>query len=122
LGAYAICGNSEGVVKDQIDCQVASGAHYRFALFKDGRPLSPMGGNYLFVRETDDGTQVLYCAEADNLSVHARERWAEAEQRHGATALYTRLNVSSGVRKRENAELLEAYSPPMNAAEHRRAG
>jgi hypothetical protein len=109
-------------LKDQIDCRVGTGAYYRFTLFKEGRPLSPMGGNFIYVREGESGPVVLYSGETDNLAVHASERWPEAVQRHGATLIYTRLNVSSAVRRRENVELLQAYDPPMNATEARRAG
>lgn len=108
-------------MKDQIDCQVGTGAYYRFTLFKEGRSLSPMGGNFIYVREGEGGPEVLYSSETDNLAMHAQERWTEAVQRHGAMSLYTRLNVSSAVRRRENVELLQAYDPPMNAEAARRS-
>ncbi len=38
-------------MKDTIDLTGASGANYRFQLYREGRPLSPMGVNYLYVRQ-----------------------------------------------------------------------
>lgn len=104
-------------MRDQIDCRVASGEYLRFSLFRDGRPLSPMGGNYLYVKETEQGFAVLYAGAADNLALHAQARWPEARERFGATGLYTRLNITAAVRRREHGELLEALDPPMNAEE-----
>lgn len=107
-------------MRDQIDCRVGSGEHLRFALFREGRPLSPMGGNYLYVKEAEDGAiYVIYAGQADNLALHAQTRWAEAQAGFGAQALYTRLNITAAVRRREHVELLEALEPPMNADEPR---
>jgi hypothetical protein len=108
-------------VRDQIDCRVASGEHLRFTLFKDGRPLSPMGGNYLYVKDAPDGPRVICAGETDNLALNAQTRWSEAKAGHGAEALYTRLNITAAVRRREHLELLEALDPPMNADEARPA-
>lgn len=102
-------------MRDQIDCRVGSGEPLRFALFRDGRPLSPMGGNYLYVRETEQGFVVVFAGQADNLALHAQARWPDAQARYGAEGLYTRLNITAAVRRREHAELLEALDPPMNA-------
>jgi hypothetical protein len=106
-------------VRDQIDCQTGSGEHLRFTLFKEGRPLSPMGGNFLYVKDGPDGAVILCAGQTDNLALHAQERWAEAVSGHGAQGLYTRLNITAAVRKREHLELLEALAPPMNAGEPR---
>jgi len=108
-------------VRDQIDCRVASGEYLRFILFKEGRPLSPMGGNYLYVKETEDGPRVVCAGLTDNLALHAFERWAEALARFGVEGLYTRLNFAAAVRRREHLELLEKLDPPMNADESPRA-
>src|SRR5205807_3753317 len=50
----------EAGMRDWIDIKGASGAVYRFHLFKDGRPLSPMGGNYIYARKTGDRFEALY--------------------------------------------------------------
>ena len=104
-------------MKDQIDCRIGSGGYLRFNLFKEGRPLSPMGGNFLYVRETEDGWKVIFAGQTDNLALHAQERWGEARDRFGAEGLYTRLNITTAVRRREHADILEAFEPPMNADE-----
>ncbi len=109
-------------MKDQIDCRSTSGEHLRFALFKDGRPLSPMAGNFVYVRGEDEAMEVVYVGETDNLAKHAQDRWAEAQRTFGASGLYTRLNITAAVRRREHGELLSAYNPSMNADELRRAG
>jgi hypothetical protein len=106
-------------VRDQIDCRIESGEHLRFTLFKEGRPLSPMGGNFLYVRDGEDGPVILYAGQTDNLALHAQERWGEAASSHGAQGLYTRLNITGAVRQREHLDLLEALDPPMNAGEPR---
>jgi hypothetical protein len=103
-------------MKDTIDLRGASGAGYRFQLFREGRPLSPMGGNYLYVREEfAGGFTVLYSGEGENLLTGAASRWVEAENQHHATHLYTRLNISQAIRKSEHRDLIAGYNPLMNA-------
>ncbi|HLK24299.1 MAG TPA: hypothetical protein VKT30_06545 [Caulobacteraceae bacterium] len=106
-------------MKDQIDCRCQSGEYLRFALFKEGRPLSPMAGNYMYVREEGDALSVVYLGETDNLAQGAQDRWAEAEAEFGASGIYTRLNITAAARRRELTELLRAYTPPMNMADLR---
>src|SRR5580693_4989739 len=87
-----LCNESGGeAVKDQIDCRSQSGEYLRFALFKEGRPLSPMAGNFIYVREDGEATEVLFLGETDNLAQHAQDRWSEAERGFGACGIYTRL-------------------------------
>src|SRR5579871_6259791 len=109
------------LVKDQIDCRCKSGEYLRFFLFKEGRPLSPMAGNYMYVREDGEALEVIYVGETDNLAQHAQERWPEAERGFGAGGIYTRLNITAAARRREQVELLTAYAPRMNEAELRQA-
>ncbi|MGH7011230.1 MAG: hypothetical protein ACREEX_10370, partial [Caulobacteraceae bacterium] len=69
------------VMKDLIDIRGASGAVYRFALHRDGRPLSPMGGNYLYVRAKEDrphGFEVVHVGEGQNLLTDAHGQWDKA--------------------------------------------
>jgi len=103
-------------MKDTIDLTGASGATYRFQLFREGRPLSPMGGNYLYIREEPftQGFTVLYSGEGENLLTGASSRWAEAEGDHHATHLYTRLNISQTIRKQEHRDLIAGFNPLMN--------
>lgn len=108
-------------MRDQIDCRLESGEHLRFSLFKEGRPLSPMGGNYLYVKDTEDGPRIIFAGQTDNLALHAQERWGEAQSLFGLDGLYTRLNITTAVRRREHQDLLEALDPPMNVDEPRAA-
>ena len=108
-------------MRDQIDCRLESGEHLRFSLFKEGRPLSPMGGNYLYVKDTDEGPRIIFAGQTDNLALHAQERWGEAQNKFGLDGLYTRLNITTAVRRREHQDLLDALDPPMNTDEPKTA-
>lgn len=109
-------------MRDIIDVRGASGVAYRFARFRDGNPLSAMGGNFIYVRpgageEAEGALEVIYAGEAQNLLTDARRLWDQAVAEHGVTDLFTRLNISERTRRHEHADILAAASPPMNAAE-----
>jgi len=103
-------------LRDLIDMHGASGAVYRFNLIREGRPLSPMGGNFLYVRLDGDGYEVVHAGEAQNLLTDARARWTQAVSDHGATDLFTRLNVSERTRRHEHEDILAAATTPMKDA------
>ena len=109
-------------MNDYIDIRGASGGIYRFMRLKDGRPLSPMGGNFLYARHTGERFEMLYAGEVQNLLKDARARWSEAAERFQASEVYTRLNISERVRKLEHADIVQGALPPMNAAPARKAG
>jgi hypothetical protein len=109
-------------VRDYVDIVGASGSHYRFMRLKDGRPLSPMGGNFLFARFTGEAFEMIYAGEAQNLMSGARERWPEAVERFQVTELYSRLNISERVRQLELHDIVGAFEPPMNTSPERKAG
>ncbi|MGI9169872.1 MAG: hypothetical protein ACR2FH_06805 [Caulobacteraceae bacterium] len=98
-----------------IDLKGASGAVYRFNLTREGRPLSPMGGNFAYVRDAGDGYEVVHVGEGQNLLTDARAGWERAAAEHGARHLFTRLNISERVRQHEHEDILAAARPPMNA-------
>jgi hypothetical protein len=102
-------------MRDLIDMRGASGAVYRFNLVSAERPLSPMGGNFIYVRDRPDGYEVVFVGEAQNLLAESRSRWAEAAKTHGAAHLYTRLNVTERARSHEYADILNATRPPMTS-------
>ncbi|MEO8926999.1 MAG: hypothetical protein ABI306_07530 [Caulobacteraceae bacterium] len=102
-------------MRDMIDLKGASGAIYRFNLFGDGRPLSPMGGNFAYVRDAGEGYEVVHVGEGQNLLTDARARWAEAVAEHRAEHLFTRLNITERVRRHEHDDIVAAARPPMNA-------
>jgi len=101
-------------LRDLLDIKGASGRTYRFMLLRDGRPLSPMGGNFVYVRDPEGEVEVIFTDQAQNLLQDARKRWGEAVQMHGDVHLYTRLNISERVRLQEFSDLLEGLTPRMN--------
>jgi hypothetical protein len=103
-------------MKDIIDVRGASGAAYRFTRFREGNPLSAMGGNFVYARETDDVTTILFVGEAQNLLTGAQSLWDDAVRGHGAEGLYTRLNISERTRQAEHSDILAALATPMNTA------
>ncbi len=109
-------------MQDFVDVAGASGASYRFMRLKDGRPLSPMGGNYLYGRYTAGRFELIYAGEAQNLLQDARARWDEAASRFQAAEMFSRLNISERVRQLELTDIVDANHPPMNAAADRQAG
>ncbi len=104
-------------MKELIDVHGASGAVYRFALFREGRPLSPMGGNYLYVRACDDGPgyEIVHIGEGQNLLTDAHGEWNRAVKSHAASHLFTRLNISERTRRQEHDDILRAQTPLMAA-------
>lgn len=109
-------------MSDYVDIQGASGRIYRFMRLRDGRPLSPMGGNYLFGRRTGPRFEIIHAGEVQNLLKDARERWNEAVERYQVTEIYTRLNISERIRQLELADIVAADPPPMSASPERKAG
>jgi hypothetical protein len=103
-------------MRDLIDVRGASGAVYRFNLFREGRPLSPMGGNFIYVREAGEGYEVVHVGEGQNLLTDARAGWARAVAEHGAAHMFTRLNITERVRQHEHADIMAAVHPPMSEA------
>lgn len=100
-------------MKDLIDVTGASGSVYRFNRLRDGRPLSAMGGNYVYARERGGAFEIVYAGEGENLLKDAHCRWDEAVAAHGAAQLFTRLNISERVRQQEQADILAAVNPAM---------
>ena len=101
-------------MKDHVDVHGASGRVYRFMRMREGRPLSPAGGNYLYGRFTGERFEAIYAGEAQNLLTDAKERWSEAVSRHQASDLYTRLNLNQRIRQLEQADILAGLAPRMN--------
>jgi hypothetical protein len=111
-----------GRLRDYLDIRGASGTTYRFLRLKDGRPLSPMGGNFVYARFTGDRFDMILAGEAQNLLKDARDRWNEAVERYQVSDLYSRLNISERVRLLELADIVDANHPAMNVVPDRKAG
>lgn len=101
-------------MRDFIDVRGVSGAVYRFGLVRDGRPLSPIGGNYLYVRDGGETYEIVHAGEVQNLMNGARDRWSEAEAIYGELHLFTRLNIGEGIRQTEHKDIVSAVGPAMN--------
>ena len=97
----------------QIDLRGASGALYRYRQANPSRPNVAGGGNYVYVREAGGSPEVVYAGETDSLA-GGFERWEEAVRKHGATHVFTRLNVSGATRSQELGDLIPALGPVMN--------
>lgn len=99
---------------DQIDLRGASGAVYRYRLDNPARPSNAAGGAFVYVRQAEQGPEVVYAGQTDCLARADLERWQEAVADHGVTQLYTRLHVSSAARTEELEDLIAALQPEMN--------
>ena len=104
-------------MKELADVHGACRAVYRFALFRDGRPLSPMGGNFLYVRACDEGPgyEIVHVGEGQNLLTDAHCEWNKAVKTYAASHLFTRLNISERTRRQEHDDILKALTPLMAA-------
>jgi hypothetical protein len=94
-------------LKDFIDLEGASGAHYRFRVWRDGEPHQPIGGHYVYLRDEDAGFTVLHVGETNDLS-QARSAWPMALHA-GATHAFTRLNVLWATRSADHEDLAARY-------------
>jgi hypothetical protein len=86
------------------DIKGASGGCYRFRACAGRESLPHIGGNYVFVREEAKGPVLVAVGLAEDLT-HAAPEWDNAGNRDRATHLFTRLNVSSAIRRAEHADI-----------------
>lgn len=99
----------------QIDFAGASGARYRYTPLDENRFLPPAGANYVIAEVTDDGANVVYAGETDNLATQAwRAELEKARSKYAEATMLTRLNVTRAVREAERNDLIDNYHPPMN--------
>ena len=101
-------------MRDIIDVKGASGVFYRFTRFRNGNPLSAMGGNFIYAKQGEEGPHVIFAGEAQNLLTDSRVWWDRAVRDHAAVDLFTRLNISERTRRQEHADILAADAPAMN--------
>jgi len=104
------------VVVSTVVCTGVSGISYNYFSAEPGSTWLQVAANYVFTKWTPNGWPIFYAGETDNaanrLSNH--ERWQEAVTKYGATHILTHQAVSEADRKREEADLIAAYNPPMN--------
>ena len=93
-----------------IDLIGASAATYRF---RRGEALSPIGGNFVYLRLIDGKPHVVCCGAARSLGrMLATQAWFRDENAHPDDQLFVRLNASSGVRQSEHEDLIAALPRP----------
>ena len=100
-----------------IDIVGGSGRVYRFSRLREGHPLSPVGGTYLFAHWAMGGPEVVYIGAAESLLHQAGRLWGRATELFGADQLFSRLNISARSRSLELSDILTAQRPLMNVAE-----
>jgi hypothetical protein len=101
-------------MNSQIDLRGASGALYRYRQANPVRPNIAGGGNFIYVRAAEGTAVVVYAGETDSFFNGGFERWDEAVRQHGATHVFTRLNVSGARRSQELDDILPVLGPVMN--------
>lgn len=97
-----------------LDFTGKSGVSYRYREH-EGQVLSPTGANFLYVKVDKDAASVIYAGEASSLLFDGFDGWDEARKAHGANRIFVRLNVTSAVRRAEQADIIDQHLPPMNA-------
>jgi hypothetical protein len=107
-------------MREIIDLSGASGAVYRFRLWRQGASHLPMGGNYAFVREQARGFTVLAAAAVDDLSLVRST--AKPPTETGPAHLFTRLNVSRAVRNAEAEDIAAFYELNAEAPARKQRG
>ena len=99
----------------QIDLAGASGARYRYSPLDENRFLPPAGANYVIAELTDEGANVVFAGETDNLAAQTwRSDLEKARGKYAEATLLTRLNVTRAIREAERNDLIENYRPPLN--------
>ena len=99
------------------DFKGESGAVYRY-LHVEQEAATPLGaGNFLYVRADEEKPVIVYAGEGERLTTAIGARWREAAEKHGATQIFARRNVSAGIRREELADLMQAHAPVMNASD-----
>ena len=97
------------------DFRGESGVVYRY-LHVENAGVTPLGaGNFLYVQAGGEQSVIVYAGEGERLTTAIGERWREAVERHGATHIFARRNVSLKTRQEELADLVGAHVPVMNA-------
>ncbi len=98
-------------VKTFIDLTGASGVVYRFR--KATGELSPIGGNFVYVREVEGDLRAVCCGKSRSIGwVITKRAWFSDHHAHPDDLLYIRLNAGAAIRDREHEDLLEGLPRP----------
>jgi hypothetical protein len=103
-------------VKPFIDLIGASGAAYRFRKAEGG--LSPIGGNFVYVRDVDGMPRVVCCGKARSIGwVLTKRTWFDDENGEPGDQLYVRLNATGTIRRSEHEDLVAGLPRPFTIYE-----
>jgi len=108
-------------VDSVVKCIGTSGAVYHYFLAEPGTQWAAKASNYFFGKWTPHGWMIFYFGETNDTAKRFsnHDRWKEAFEVYGATHALTHLSSDvEADRKREEADLIAAYNPPMNV-QHR---
>ena len=98
-------------MKPFFDLTGASGAAYRFR--KATGELSPIGGNFAYVREAEGSLTVVCCGKSRSIGwVVTKRAWFSDDHAQPDDLLYIRLNAGAAIRDREHEDLLEGLPRP----------
>ena len=99
-----------------IDLIGATGAVYRFR--KPDGALSPIGGNFVYVRDQDGAPRVVCCGRARSLGWGLNRRdWYSDENASAGDQLFIRLNAIGNARHSEHDDLLAGLPRPFTIYE-----
>lgn len=89
----------------------ASGTTYRFR--KPDGAVSPIGGNFVYVRDEDGAARVVCCGRARSLGwALSHPVWQSDENAAEGDQLYLRLNAIRSVRADEHEDLIAGLPRP----------
>lgn len=94
-----------------IDLVGASGKAYRFRLVDAA--LSPIGGNFVYIRDLDGAPHVVCCGKARSIGwALSKPVWLSDENGHPDDLLYVRLNAIGETRRSEHEDLIAGLPRP----------
>lgn len=101
---------------DSVDWPGASGAKYKYYIYKIGASLKAEGGNYIFAKlDAQNRWTPIYIGQTSNLSERFdNHHKADCIKRNGATHIHAHLNSLKQDRLDEETDLLQNFSPPCN--------
>jgi hypothetical protein len=99
-------------MKPYIDIEGASGSVYRFQRVDGPNHLPGTAGNFLFLANAGERTEVVCCGTARSLTRTA-EIWKSVVVEHDAKAMFVRLNVTRSARTSEHDDIVEGQKPTL---------
>ena len=99
-----------------LDLVGASGTAYRFR--KPDGAVSPIGGNFVYVRVQDGEARVVCCGRARSLGwALSKPIWLSDENASTDDQLYVRLNAIGAIRANEHEDLVAGLPRPFTIYE-----